>query len=691
VKSCLSFEKTASSALIFATLSCFAANFLPAQAAPAISTTTAPAPIESSKQEFPASTDLSTVTETAEQTGAVPAANQPTGVALANPKENELVIATPKADTLLKTTQPTVSKLAVAAPTKPLTQHEIPLSDLETAAGSTESSNEAKVKDITTQPHLHAQSLPADVPSESVTPAVTPSDPLEQAEVNDPMDQVTNVTQLSDVRPTDWAYEALRSLVERYGCIAGYPDGTFRGNRAMTRYEFAAGVNSCLQQIERLIAGSGSGNASKQDLETLRRLVDEFQPELAALGSRVDKLEGRTAFLEDHQFSTTTKLFGQAIFGVQGRSENSFDFFPPNRLRDTGTNINLVDNVQLSLFTQFSPRSLLLTGLAAGNGNNNAIRLEKYVSLGYEGGTNNNLALSDLNYRQLIGRNLALIVGPVGVNPVNVFRGVNRIESAGSGPLSRFAQRNPIINIGGNGGGIGFDWQLGTRLSLQGVYSANRSNDPVNGGIFGGNEGSTTAGAQLVASPTDNIDVSLQYINNYSPSGDLLTGVGDDVLAIQTINAGGFLRAPMQTNAVGLSLEWRVSPRFTFGGWGGYTTSNFKGGSGSVETVNWMAFLNFPDLLGEGNLAGIFVGQPPKITSSDLPAGRNRPSFVNRGDFLGREGGQPDTTLHLEGFYRIRVTDNISVTPGVIVLFNPNHNDNNDTITIGALRTTFTF
>ncbi|MBD1842973.1 hypothetical protein H6F89_06020, partial [Cyanobacteria bacterium FACHB-63] len=36
--------------------------------------------------------------------------------------------------------------------------------------------------------------------------------------------QVTSVSQLSDVRPTDWAFQALQSLVERYGCIAGYPD-----------------------------------------------------------------------------------------------------------------------------------------------------------------------------------------------------------------------------------------------------------------------------------------------------------------------------------------------------------------------------------------------------------------------------------------------------------------------------------
>src|SRR5919199_3901012 len=57
------------------------------------------------------------------------------------------------------------------------------------------------------------------------------------------VDQVTNVTQLRDVSPGDWAFEALRSLVERYGCIAGYPDGSYRGNRAMSRYEFAAGLN----------------------------------------------------------------------------------------------------------------------------------------------------------------------------------------------------------------------------------------------------------------------------------------------------------------------------------------------------------------------------------------------------------------------------------------------------------------
>ncbi|MDJ0676596.1 MAG: iron uptake porin, partial [Calothrix sp. MO_167.B42] len=61
---------------------------------------------------------------------------------------------------------------------------------------------------------------------------------------NTSVSQVTSVSQFSDVQPTDWAFQALQSLVERYGCIAGYPNGTYRGNRALTRYEFAAGLNA---------------------------------------------------------------------------------------------------------------------------------------------------------------------------------------------------------------------------------------------------------------------------------------------------------------------------------------------------------------------------------------------------------------------------------------------------------------
>ena len=70
-----------------------------------------------------------------------------------------------------------------------------------------------------------------------VAPVAANAADLNMAAVNQytSSEQVTSVTQFSDVQPTDWAYQALSNLVERYGCVAGYPNGTFRGGRAMTR------------------------------------------------------------------------------------------------------------------------------------------------------------------------------------------------------------------------------------------------------------------------------------------------------------------------------------------------------------------------------------------------------------------------------------------------------------------------
>ena len=502
------------------------------------------------------------------------------------------------------------------------------------------------------------------------------------------MAQVTSVSQLSDVQPTDWAFQALQSLVERYGCIAGYPDGTYKGNRALGRYEFAAGLNACLDRMNEILAAATADLATREELAVLQRLEEEFAAELAALDGQVDLLEGRTAELEANQFSTTTKLFGQVVFGVQGRTQNSFDVFL-DRLTDADTQIDVITNTQLSLFTQFAPNSILLTGLQAGSGStvSTGPSLTNFVRLGFEGDTGNDVQLSDLTYRHLIANRVAVIVGAEGLNAVNVFRGANRVESVGFGPLSRFAQRNPIISIGNGRAGAGFDWQISSNFSLQAVYAASLPDNPRFGGIFGGEFGETAAAAQLVVSPTSELDIAFQYVNAYSPFGRLGTGIGDDQVAV----LGGNFRAPLKTNAVGASLEWRVTSGVTLGGWFGYTSSSLVLENGTVETTNWMAYLNFPDLFGEGHLGGIYVGQPPRISRSDLPNGRNIPSLIANGDPFATAGGQPAITTHVEAFYRYRVSDNISITPGFILLFDPGHDTDNDTIFIGALRTTFNF
>ena len=114
-------------------------------------------------------------------------------------------------------------------------------------------------------------------------------------------EQVTSISQFSDVYPTDWAYQALANLIERYGCVAGYPNGTFQGNRALSRYEAAALLNACLDRVTEIT-------------DEVRRLMKAFEKELAIVKARVDGLEAAVGELEATQFSTTTKLKGKVRF-----------------------------------------------------------------------------------------------------------------------------------------------------------------------------------------------------------------------------------------------------------------------------------------------------------------------------------------------------------------------------------------
>jgi hypothetical protein len=523
---------------------------------------------------------------------------------------------------------------------------------------------------------------------------------INQAKVSSPSaktaQNVSSVSQLSDVKPTDWAFTALQSLVERYGCIAGYPDSTYRGKQATSRYEFAAGLNACMDKINEIISAGLSDKVSKEDLATLQKLQEEFAAELATLRGRVDALDAKTAKLEAQQFSTTTKLFGQAIFGLQGRATNSANVLGA-KTADNGTNITFGANVQLNLLTQLSERSVLLTGITAANtstgATNNVSFNNSFTGLAYEsvtGATGNTFVLSDLTYRTLVGDSVSVIAGPVGVNPIAVFRGPNRYQSAGQGSISEFAQRNPILNLGNTTGGVGVDWQIGKRMSLQAVYSAGTPETSTgNGGLFNGNY---TLGAQFVFAPVDPVDIALYYLHSYTNNsgtnqfGRLFTGVGDDIVASNAANTV----FPVNTDAFGSTINWKISKEVNLGGWVGFTSSTVSGFTGTVQTFNWMSYLTFPDLFKNGNLGGIYLGQLPRITGSDLSGNINAPNTFS-GPLNGSAGAQAAASTHLEMFYRYRVSKNISITPGLIFLFNPGNRVDSDTVMIGVLRTTFTF
>ncbi|MEH2150038.1 iron uptake porin [Nostoc sp.] len=526
--------------------------------------------------------------------------------------------------------------------------------------------------------------------------------------------QVTSVSQLSDVQPTDWAFQALQSLVERYGCIAGYPNQTYRGNRAMTRYEFAAGLNACLDRINELIATATGDLVKKEDLATLQKLQEQFAAELATLRGRVDAVEARTAELEANQFSTTTKLNGEVIIAGVGASGGA-----PN---DSDPNIILVNRVRLNLTTSFTGKDSLITGLQAYNflgGADGQGSLQQSLGLAspllssssartsfepqFPGLNVNTLSSVGANSIQLykllyifpVANKLTLFAGTA-AETSDAFPVITPFYGEGQESISRFAGLNPVLRVSGGTSGTGlasaagFIFNISPNLDLRALYgsvnanlpekSANEavpgvSTTPLGAGLF---SGSSIIATQLTFKPSPAFDIGLNYAHSYHEINILGTGlISSDIGALAGVATG----TPVTLNSVGGTVTWRLSPKIALSGYGAaiFVDAASNNVNASTTFTSWMAGVHFKDLFKSGNTAGILFGQP--LFRSDTGGSAQ----------LTPTGDNRTTPYHLEAYYRLQVSDNISITPGAFVLFNPEGNSNNETTTVGVLRTTFTF
>jgi hypothetical protein len=537
------------------------------------------------------------------------------------------------------------------------------------------------------------------------------------------IEQVTSVSQLSDVKPTDWAFQALQSLVERYGCIVGYPDKKYRGNQATTRYEFAAGLNACMDRINELIAAGTADLVKKEDLLVVQKLQEEFAAELATLRGQVDALEVRTATLERQQFSTTTKLNAEVIFAVsdafgtdkainsdQQRTRNVTGVRPAiNGGATIPQNAIFSDRVRLNLDTSFTGKDRLRTRLQARNTQNfsgSTATNTNMARLGFDGDNGNAVELSRLEYRFAIGALTQVFIGTGNNDGLEYNDSINTLsptESSANGSISRFGRFNPIYRLGTGTGIIinqkfGHEYTLGNKFTLSLGYlvpTTTASSPASKNGLF---DGSYAALAQLVFQPNPQFGLGFTYVRGYYNNGIGTSGSTGSGFANNPFNSpspgvlGSATNVPTSADAFGLEVSYRLSPKVVLSGWGGYTRAEAERtlGTGTVvrkgdsaDIWNWAVTLAFPDLFKEGNLGGIIFGMPPKVTGSDYGLAVPTATSARRED--------TGTSYHLEAFYRFRVNDNIAVTPGFFVLFNPEHNDANDTIFVGTLRTTFTF
>ncbi|HEY9695443.1 MAG TPA: iron uptake porin [Oculatellaceae cyanobacterium] len=542
-------------------------------------------------------------------------------------------------------------------------------------------------------------------------PSAAPSPktiPINQPDVNDlnyfnnsdpeslEFSQVTSVSQLSDVQPTDWAFQALQSIVERYGCLAGYPNGTFRGNTVLTRYEFAAGLNACLEQVRKLISNSTTTNTvNTEDLATLERLKTEFTAEVTTLKDRVNTLEERTAQLQANRFSTTSRLFGSVRFQAN-------EFFSGQG----NTEANLQYNVFLGVISSFTGRDLLITGFASTNAElpelvtNNAGRnvgstREGTSDTAAPGSTGNLLRMISLSYQFPVSDKLSvtLIGGDrFRFNPVSLPRYLPYYQ-VGAGPVSAFAESPPIYGLGA-GSGISLSYKILKNTELTLTYLAAFAGQSNSGsGLFNGDY---VAAAQLNYNPSRSFFLQGLYQHGYFGTRNIgFGGIGNFAFNnAQFFRGNGFIgtalanrfddegvffseASSVSSNGYHVGGYYAISSRFIVGGWVDLINARLLGkGDANIWTYSIQAA--FPDLFKPGNLGGLVVGMEPTLTG------------LRRGDkFVG--GFDKDTSLHLEAYYRHQLTNNISLTPSVIWITAPNQDQDNEDIVIGGLRTTFSF
>ncbi|MBW4469857.1 MAG: iron uptake porin [Stenomitos rutilans HA7619-LM2] len=542
----------------------------------------------------------------------------------------------------------------------------------------------------------------------------------------EPMAQVTSVSQLSDVKPTDWAFQALQSLVERYGCIVGYPDKTFRGNRALTRYEFAAGLNACLDRVNELIAAGTADLARKEDLVALQKLQEEFAAELATLRGRVGALEARTATLEKQQFSTTTKLNGEVIFSLASAYGAAPGF------KDAQPVFN--DRLRLNLTTSFTGKDLLITGLQAYNFGQGPSALlggsgslggtlgygdpvfgnASQVYLGYApqfpetnpqnltgGRGNNRVDLYKLLYIFPVANKVTAFIG-TSAEVSDAFPSILPWSSEGQGALSRFATLPAAQRVSGGTSQTGLDSAAGLILNLSdaidlralyGVTSASLPNNagfpgtPLGSGLF---DGSYIAAAQLTVKPSKSLDIALNYAHSYHQINILGTGLAasDIGSVVFTPTAGEIARRGAGLGAtgavinqgitldtLGLTAAFRLSPQFSLAGSFSYIFSSLVDVDASTNFLSWQVGIQANDLLRKGSTAGLIFGQP-----------LSRVSTSGRAFDPGNR-----TPYQVEGFFNFKLSDNISVTPGLFVIFNAEELSSSSTVYVPVIRTTFTF
>jgi Carbohydrate-selective porin, OprB family len=507
------------------------------------------------------------------------------------------------------------------------------------------------------------------------------------------------------------------------------------GNRALSRGEFATSLNGCIQSMEELVARKprkaikkrkvapvapevvtpppaapevappppvqppAPPEVSQQDLDQLKQLVQSFGTELQGVDARIKAIDTRISDLKEKSFSTTTKLVGEAIFAVTGLAGG-----PSTATRST----IFSDRVRLNFRSSFTGKDLLLVRLQSRNSSSfaGAASGTNMARLGFEGSEENATTLHRLQYQLPLAPTTKVFVEAVGSEFNDNYYTFNpEHQAAGTGSITRFGRFNPIYRLSNEGAGIGVDHKFSPNLGIVLSYAVPRVvtpataaaggnpaipatpptesvNNSANGnGLF---NGSNVIFSQLTLKPSDDVSLGVAYARSYNSTGTGVSGNNGSTFANNPFTSTGAGIVPTSANHYSVLGSVNLSKDLIFSAWGGLTQATREtAAGGSAEIWNYAATLAAKDFGSKGSTLGFVVGMQPKVTSnsaSRVVAGVVTPGSVNR-----------DTSLHLEAFYKYKVSDNLFITPGLLILTNPEHNAANPTEYLGTIRTTFVF
>jgi len=529
------------------------------------------------------------------------------------------------------------------------------------------------------------------VSSGNISPAITSDDTPQVAEIPtnqlqsptlysqppDAMQEVTSVEDLRDVSPGDWAYEALRSLVEKYRCISGSGKGTFEGNRAITRYEFAAALNTCLLKIGRTIYSLSNTFSNREELAVVQRLQTDFTTELKTLTTRLDNLEQRVAVANDNQFSTTTVLRGTVDFNlISAFGDKKAVASGKNPREDLNENLTFSGRVNLTFDTSFTGKDRLRTSISSGNVSNfgSSVTGTDMTRLIGATNTNNDFRIGSLFYEFPIGGNRGKVaIAPLADFPTRIFPALNPVTS-----ISNFGAESPIYSFAFGTGAVVY-YNFTDKIAAGVSYLTTSGSNPVEG-LFGGQY---TALGQVTYTPSNKLAIAFTYGHYYAREpGSTVNVTGSKGSTFAQLPFGG--STATSSNAYGLQFTYKAIDKLIVGGWVSYFNARAEGtprlnGFDGLQGANadiwsWALTAVVPDLGKLGSQLNFVFGMPPKVTSNDVYSRLDR-----------------DTSLHFELSYRYPLTDRVFITPGVLLITNPEHNAANNSIWIGLLRTTFTF